>query len=348
MSETVAQVCARAVAMWEAGGFAEAETLLRQVIAQLPDSPQPHYELARLLHVAGRWPEARPEYEATLRAMPGHPAIELDLGHLLLGLGDYARGWPLYERRKEVPGQRAEALQLPEWLGGDLAGKRLLVWWEQGFGDMIMAARFVPELVGRGAQVTLVAPAPLVRLFAGLGAEVVALEPSMQLAAPDLYTLPLSIPHRLGVRPETLPGAPYLAAAPSRPGGGVGVFWRGRDSHANDAQRSLPAELAERLLALPGAVSLQPEDTGAADFQDTAGIVAGLDRVITVDSAVAHLAGAMGKPVSVLLPNLRTDWRWMRDRRDSPWYPSAELFRQGPDNAWAAVVDEVVARHRAA
>ncbi|MBS0331803.1 MAG: hypothetical protein JSS35_03470, partial [Proteobacteria bacterium] len=149
-----------------------------------------------------------------------------------------------------------------------------------------------------------------------------------------------------GLSLEQIPKAPYLrppAGAPAE-GGGVGVLTRGRPEHPNDANRSLGPEAAARLLALPGARSLHPDDTGAADFADTAALIAPLDLVISVDTAVAHLAAAMGKPTWILLPAFMNDWRWMEARSDSPWYPTARLFRQpAMDSGWSPVLDDVEA-----
>ena len=117
---------------------------------------------------------------------------------------------------------------------------------------------------------------------------------------------------------------------------------RGNPKHPNDAHRSLPPAQAKRLLDLPGAISLAAEDTGVADFLDTAGLIAGLDLVISVDTSVAHLAGAMGKPVWILLPHLGTDWRWGLSGSETPWYPSARLWRQPGIGLWRPVVDAVV------
>ena len=328
------------VALFEQHRFAEAEGAFRRAAAMRPSSAWAHHRLGNLLHATGRWREAEPCYRAALDLEPQSQRYHLDLGHLYLGFGDYPRGWPLFEARKGLPGQNADPLPLPnEWQGEPLAGKRLLVWPEQGFGDQIMFARFIPELVRRGAEVTLVAPAELVALFSGLGATVLKFERELQVPQPDYWTLLMSVPYRLGVTLESLPASPYLTAPPSDVGAArIGVMATGSPHHPNDRERSLPPDEAARLLALPGAMSLNPMDTGASDFAQTAGLIAALDLVITVDTATAHLAGALGKPCWILLPWLRSDWRWLQDREDSPWYPSARLFRQMPGGDWSEVV----------
>jgi hypothetical protein len=151
--------------------------------------------------------------------------------------------------------------------------------------------------------------------------------------------MPGSLPARLRVHQESLPSASYL---PGRPGGsGVGVAWRGDPRHPTNAQRSLTPHHRAQLEALPGAVSLLPEDTGAADFEATAEIIRGLARVVTVDTSLAHLAGAMGKPVWVLLAAENCCWRWQSGRSDSPWYPSMRLFRQRTPGDWGPVLEAV-------
>ena len=143
---------------------------------------------------------------------------------------------------------------------------------------------------------------------------------------------------------DDIPGKPYLRSAAAEPSLRVGVVTRGNPTHGNDPERSLPTHLAEELLGLPGLRSLAPEDTGAADFSDTAALIAGLDLVISVDTSVAHLAGAMGKPVWILLPAVGTDWRWQAKRSDSPWYPTATLFRQPERGDWTSVLAEIKRR----
>jgi hypothetical protein len=226
-------------------------------------------------------------------------------------------------------------LPFPEWQGQPV--KTLLVWPEQGFGDVIQFSRYLPLVRARGIAVTLVCRPPLVRLLSPLADQVVALEDQVRLPACDAWRLIGSLPL---VLQSAAPPPPALAPA-SAGGRGIGVTVRGRATHFNDANRSLPDDLAAELLALPGAVSLDPADTGAKDFQETAEIIAGLERVISVDTAQAHLAASLGKPTAILLPWLNPDWRWLRERTDSPWYPSARLYRQPAAGDWRSVVDAV-------
>lgn len=265
------------------------------------------------------------------------------LGYALLAQGRYAEGFELYQARREVP---AFNLALPgfplkRWRGEPLAGLSLLAWPEQGFGDVIMFARFALHLTRQGVGVTMAVPPPLARLFSGTQVRILPIDGPTQIPNVHYFTGLGDLPHYCGTRLETLP-APWPVRGVARPTGGrIGIMTHGALDHANDANRSLPPDAAAQLMALHGAISLRPEDTGARDFQDTADIVAGLERVITVDTAVAHLAGSMGKATSILLPHKRTDWRWMRDRDHTAWYPSARLYWQTPDNDWSRAIAQL-------
>jgi hypothetical protein len=325
----------------------EAEAHLREAVRLRPDAPWALRALATVLSFTGQWGEALTLLERAQPLEPHDPRLRLNLGYMRLGLGDFAGGWPLYEARAEVPDQNAAKPGLPnEWQGEDLTGRSILVWPEQGFGDQIQFARYIPALVERGAAVTLVTPPPLARLFAGLGAEVVELSPSTTLPAPDTWSLIGSLPGKLGsmdFRPT-----PYLAAQAGGAAwarGKTGVVWRGRATHPNDRDRSLPSAALLEPLRDAG-LELVDLTEPAGDFADMAAIVAELDQVITVDTAVAHLAGALGKPVWILLPAFGQDWRWLQGRADSPWYPTARLFRQPRRGDWGAVVAEVTAALR--
>jgi hypothetical protein len=285
--------------------------------------------------------EAADLYGEVLKRRPGFAPAEENLCLALLGAGDLEQGFARYDLRftrglGRVP---KPALSFPEWGGEPLAGRSILVWMEQGAGDQIMFARFVPVLAGLGAQVSLLTPPALARLFARLPARIIEAAGEVRIPVHDYWIMPGSIPGRLRVGERTLPGAPYLPG--SGGGRGVGVAWRGDPKHPTNAQRSLTPKHRAALEALPGAVSLLPEDTGAADFEATADIVRGLSRVITVDTSIAHLAGAMGKPVWLLLSAENCCWRWQTGRADSPWYPTMRLFRQRTPGDWGPVMDEV-------
>jgi hypothetical protein len=257
------------------------------------------------------------------------------------------------------------------WSGEDIGGRRLLLHAEQGFGDTIQFARYAPLAAARGADITLAVQPPLVPLLTGLpGVAVIA--DRDPLPPFDRHCALLSLPRVFATTLDTIPGGvPYIAApadrvaawTPRLPRDGVriGLAWSGHPANTKDHERSIPFAQLAPLLAVTGTrfVSLQ-KDVRAADadafqqcsildlgpdlrdFADTAAVIARLDLVITVDTAVAHLAGAMGKPVWVLLPRT-PDFRWLIDRDTSPWYPSARLFRKAGADGWGAVIARVAA-----
>lgn len=298
------------------------------------------------LKLLGEFSRAETVLREALRLAPEDPYTQVHLSHVLLTQGRYAEAWPLQARRLEAValGSPRPPLDEPEWMGESLAGKRLLIVGEQGAGDQIMYARFAPLARNAGADVTLLCRADLARLFqASIGVATLAMQGTVETPDPDVWALTASLPARFGVTAESIPAAPYLFAEPRPATGWIGVVARGNPLHPYDALRSLPPEAAARLAALPGAVDLSPTATGARDFADTAAIIAGLDLVISVDTSAAHLAGAMGKPAWILLPAYGLDWRWMEHRSDSPWYPSARLFRQTRPGDWMGVLDQVAA-----
>jgi tetratricopeptide (TPR) repeat protein len=340
---------ARAAAARAAGRLAEAEALYGEAAAGWPEEPEPHHHLGGLHHRQGRLDLAEAEYRKTLALAPTAAGTMRVLATLLLAQGRFAEGFMYFEARHAHPAMRKPSLPFPEWRGEPVAGKRLLIWPEQGFGDQIQFARFAPVLKGLGADVSLICHPELVRLFeANLGVQVLPRAGEVAFPDPDYWVMQGSVAARLGCTVETLPAAPYLRAVSTWPtlgeGFKVGLKTRGNPVHENDANRSLPEADAARLASLPARmVSLEPADTGAGDFADTAAIVEQLDLVISVDTSAAHLAGAMGKPCWILLPAESTDWRWLIGRTDSPWYPSVTLYRQVEDEPWAAVIDRVAA-----
>lgn len=315
---------------------------IRLFDASLQSRPR---DAAHNLGVIYRWLGRADEAERYFRAAhgidPSFAWARHSLGMVLLAKGDYVSGWPLYEARRQIPNGSTKdprdfwpALPCPEWTGEDLRGKRILVFCEQGLGDTLMFGRFLPMLEDMGASATYACSPSLVSLFPGSIPGV----RSQALPEADCWAMVGSLPYRLGVTLENVP-PPARIDVPARSGSGIGVMVAGDPLNTSDPARRLNADQAARLLALGR--DLSPEVTGARDFKDTADIIAGLELVITVDTSVAHLAGSMGKPVWILVPAAGTDWRWLRDRSDSPWYPSARLFRQDKPGDWTAVLDQI-------
>jgi tetratricopeptide (TPR) repeat protein len=316
--------------------------------------------------------EARDAAREALRHHPDDANLHWNLGISHLLLGDFHEGWTEHEwrARSDAVDVAPDLPQVP-WRGEDLTGRTLLVYGEQGFGDNIQFVRFVPELAKRARAVLLQMPAGLETLLAGLAPNCRLLKPGELLPAFDFHCPVMSLPARLGTTLENLPAkVPYLRADPARvrewdarlPRDGrprVGIVWSGNPQQGNDRNRSMPLALLRRI-EVPNCqfVSLQPRvrdgdlaelaawpgllDAGPQlhDFGDTAALMESLDLVISVCTAPAHLAGALGRPVWVLLSHA-ADWRWLLEREDSPWYPSARLFRQPARGDWDAVLQRV-------
>ena len=332
---------------------AEAVGLYRSAIACRPDYTLAEVNLGRALRELGQPEAALPHYARALAIDPALEAARWNDGVCRLLLGDYAAGWAGFARRWQAGTVPPHGLGAPEWDGGDLAGRRLLVHAEQGLGDTVQFLRFLERL--RPARPVLLAQPPLLRLLRENGVDAVG--PADPLPPHDLRVALLDLPGLFGITLESLPGpVPYLTApAAPRPDGAakrVGIVWQGRRDHANDRNRSVPLGVLAPLFRLPGIawVSLQKEaeppegveDLAPAlgDFADTAAAIQSLDLVVSVDTSVAHLAGALGKPVWVMLP-FAPDWRWLLAREDSPWYPTARLFRQTAPRDWTGVVERL-------
>lgn len=317
--------------------------------------------------------EALASFDQAIALEPEMAEAHWNKALLCLSLGDFARGWAGYEWRwrggtELTPRDFAQ----PQWRGEDLRGKTVLLHAEQGFGDSIQFLRYLPMVAGRGATIVLELPDSLMPLLGDLATGVTLLTRGTALPPFDVHCPLMSLAGAFGTTVETVPAAmPYLHAPADRldkwrtrlPRMGrprVGLVWSGKPSHKNDHNRSIALTRLAPLLVLPGVdfVSLQREvrdadlpafgqfpallrlDQHLNDFADTAAAIAQCDLVIAVDTAVAHLAGALGRPVWILLSHIQ-DFRWMLAREDSPWYPSARLFRQPRIGDWDSVIDRL-------
>ncbi len=356
--------------------LAEAEAMLARAVALDPASTDARVNYGALLMRQRRFAEAEGEFRAVLAAEAGHPSAELNLGLLKLNQGDLEGGWPYYESRWKMPqlaGKRPARLG-PEWDGRPLDGKTLLVYAEQGFGDNIQFVRYLDEVHRRfpSARVIFYALHSLVTLFRDAygDADWCRILPWGEgVPDHDVQLALLSLPWRCGTGLATIPAAvPYLRADPTRlaawrkriagaPGLRVGLVWSSSETFIYRSAKTVSLETLAPLFAIPGVswVNLQFGKEAAeiaacglagrfldamsevGDFADTASLVDALDLVISVDTAVVHLAAALGRPVW-MLDRFDTDWRWLPPREDSPWYPSLRVFRQASFGEWAPVV----------
>lgn len=325
-----------------------------------PDVAEVHHLLAATLAGLERFDEAAEHYRRALALQPEFTDAHVNFAQLCLMRGDYATGWQEYAwrwRRQDMARAPASAGRL--WSGEeDLRGKSILVFAEQGLGDTIHFARYAPLVAARGARVLLQVPDVLAPFMRELGEVVVQGEPAPRT---DFHCPLLSLPAAFRTAVESIPATiPYLRAADggwrAKLGGEgkrlVGLCWRGNPQYAGDKSRSMRFAMLEPLLAVAGVrfVSLQKElhaDEQSAnlvhpglDFRGTASLVAELDLVISVDTVWAHWAGAAGKPLWLLLSRI-PHWCWLWERGDSPWYPTAKLFRQAVAGDWAPVVERV-------
>jgi hypothetical protein len=366
-----------AAALGGLGRPQEAIVQLERALAVLPGSAEARANLgAALLHV-GRTEEAIEQLRQAIAANADLTDAHVNFGMALLQKGDFAQGWTEHEWR--LAGRSlalfGKPVVQPRWDGSrDLSGRTILIYAEQGLGDTIQFLRYVPLVAERGAKVILGCPGELRLLARTLDGGAVIHDGFSDIPPFELHCPLLSLPLAFGTRLETIPNkVPYLSAnsnaaglwaetvARKCTGLKVGLVWSGSSNFQFDASRS-PGQLSvlSALAKVPGVTFVSLQKGPAAqqaklppagmklldwterlnDLADTAALIENLDLVISSDTAVAHLAGAMGKEVWVMLPAV-ADWRWMIGRTDSPWYPTMRLFRQQRSGDWTAVADQL-------
>lgn len=352
----------------------EAEAWARQAIHLAPHHADAWNTLGTILSSCGRYDEALACFQHALVYQPQHVLAHLNRGMIHLIRGDWQAGWEDYEYRLQMQPQRWHSYRQPRWQGQSLVGRTILLVAEQGIGDTLQFVRYARLLANQGARVLLECPRNLVPLLSrteGLAGCYASGDP---LPDYDFYSPLLSVPRYLNTQPETVPGqVPYLHADATLIAHWgehlskydnlrVGIAWQGSPTYANDRQRSVPLSMFEclarvegvRLISLqkgPGEEQLQHcpfpvvdlwpgRDETSGAFMDTAAIVHHLDLVVCTDSAIAHLAGALGRPVWLLLGQV-CDWRWGVGGEMTPWYPTMRLFRQQVRQDWDSVFRQV-------
>lgn len=366
--------CNRAAALHDLGRYEEALASCERALALRPDYAEAFSNRGATLTELKRYADAAADYAQAMALEPDMPEPHWNQATLSLLTGDFARGWAEYEWRwrRETLARTWREFAQPVWRGKeDVAGKTVLLHSEQGLGDTIQFCRYVPLVAARGARVIIEVEQPLRRLMATLPGAIEIVGKGDPLPHFDLHCPLLSLPLAFNTRLETVPcPGPYLSAvaeeeavwaarlAPlARPR--VGLVWSGNPTHHRDAERSISLATLDPLLdAGASFVSVQKNvraiDAAAlrardgivdvsdalTDFAATAALLMQLDLLITVDTSVAHLAGALGRPAWIMISHT-PDWRWLLDRESTPWYPSVRLFRQDETRRWAPVVDRV-------
>ena len=358
----------------EMGRLGDALLCFQEAVTQKPDYALAYNQVGSTLRGLGRLDEAVASYEKAIALNPEGAEAHFNLGHLHLLMGRYEEGWKEYAWRRQVAefnhAQRPYAQ--PVWDGGNPDGKTLFFYPEQGLGDLFQFVRYLPLVAAEGGRILLETPTQMARLLQGFDSAHTLIPSGAPLADFDCHASLLDLPGIMGTNLETIP-APvnYITSDPEltsawaerlgpREDFRVGMVWGGNPEHTNDAKRSIDPGLLKPLIQIPGVsiYSLQVSRDGEAkavfgdaitdlapelkDFAETAAVIRNMDLVVSVDTAVAHLAGALGHQVWTLLPFM-PDWRWLFDRDDSPWYPSMRLFRQKTAGDWPGVIKRLAA-----
>jgi tetratricopeptide (TPR) repeat protein len=364
------------------GQFGAASASFARAQALRPDFADPYNNRGLTLHEQQRYDEALASYDRAIALKPDYAEAHFNAATCLLLQGAFGRGWREYEWRWQTESMKAgrRGFAEPLWLGAeDLRGRTILLHGEQGFGDTLQFCRYAAHVARMGARVLIEVPPELVTLMRSLDGPAAVIAAGEPLPPFDCHCPLASLPLAFGTTLDTVPAAPRYLAAPSErialwrerlgdtAGHRVGLVWAGnprlglRNANRVDRQRSLDFDQLAPVLAAEGCTfySLQKGAAAVAqlhacghrvidhtealrDFADTAALVANLDLVIAVDTSVAHLAAAVGKPVW-LLNRFNTCWRWLLAREDSPWYPTLRIFRQPSHGDWTAVIAQVAA-----
>jgi Flp pilus assembly protein TadD len=356
-------------ALTELGRYPEAMAALQRATSLDSRNPEAWTNLGRVLHEMGELDQAIAAHRRALALKPNDPQIHWNLALALLASGQFAEGWEEFEWRLKLTSMNLDRnFPQPYWNGQDISGQRLLVYTEGGFGEALCFIRLLPLISGMAGQVIVECQRDLMRLFADVPGVERWVARGEALPAFDCRISLVSLPKLLGIRLESIPNSvPYLRAPGNVARSGVarvaedgmkniGLCWAGSSGGVRHRSRhiSLFAPLAKvmgvRFFSLqkgqegnqspPDGMQIINHTRELNDFADTAALIQNLDLVISVDTSIVHLAGALAKPVWVLIP-FAPDWRWMSGREDSPWYPTMRLFRQRDREDWGGVMARV-------
>jgi hypothetical protein len=359
------------------------QVFVPKTLERKPDYADAHNNLGIAYAELGRFDEAVASYTRCLKARPNHVDAHMNRALTWLRKGDYAQGWAEYEWRWKKRSLTNRPLIMPQWNGFPLAGRRILLITEQGLGDTLQFVRFCPLLKRQGAgEVILECPEKLIKLLSRSPGIDHLIPQGKPLPDYDVYCPLMNVPGLTATSVEAIPAdVPYIFPDPElverwkhelagEPGLKVGINWQGNPKYAGDRHRSVPLTTYEPLARIPGVrlFSLQKNagleqldalkgkfpvvelgrrlDETTGPFLDTAAVLVNLDLFITSDTAVAHLAGALGVPVWMPL-STTPDWRWMTHREDNPWYPTMRIFRQSEHMVWGPVFERMATELRA-
>ena len=359
--------------------FGDALKSYEEALKLKPDHAEAYNNLGKTLQELERFEDALKSYEEALKLKPDYAEATWNKSLLLILIGDYLDGWTLYESRLEKEDTKKDYPSYPQiaWRGQEnIQGKKILISSEQGLGDTIQFVRYLEKIHQLGAEIVLQVPKTLSNITSTIGAPITVIDNKSKLPEFDAYCPLLSLPHVFKTTVETIPASvPYLFADQQKVSEWdqelgvktitrIGLVWSGAAGHKNDHNRSIPLELLTNLIDLPvewhslqkeyraedkkvlkSITALKQHQDHLEDFTDTAALIECMDLVISVDTSVAHLAGALGKPVWILLPFV-PDYRWMLEREDCPWYPTAKLLRQDETRDWRQVINRVASSLR--
>jgi hypothetical protein len=360
-------------ALCELRRFDDAHLAFERALLFQPNNAEAHYNLGALFAAEGERSKAAGAYRHALETCPGHHFAKFNLSLIQLAEGDHERGWEGYEARLETTGSGKREFGKPIWRGEGVEGRRVLIHAEQGFGDSIQFIRYAPMVAKRGACVIVECPHTLTDLFSRIPGVNTVVAAGDRLPDFDLHVPMLSQPRNFRTVTKSIPReVPYLsvdserrAEWSTRLGGDqasfrVGLAWTGDPRHHRNLARSFPLELlipkfectniafynlqvghgSEGIRKIQTSARIIDHTNQISDFSDTAALMMELDLVISADTAVAHLAGALGRPVWTLLPFV-PDWRWGLEGETTPWYPTMRLFRQPKLGDWDSVIQRV-------